>query len=253
MRTATRSAIISTPRSGRFGWFWLVQVAAAVETALLFLVGAYLRDAEALALAFIVLLTLGWILFRPGKILPVVVRSLVFADVAFWMVPAAVSNAISHASLGSIIVPGILGTTAMVGLIAAAGFLVSNGNQAAGQVVAPIVAGAAVAVMLAVTAYAGLTASGVNAGRAGDLVISATNARYSTTTLTADAGTVTVDFTNNDLFWHTFTVAALGVDIRAPVKGQRRVSFHAASGSYEFFCAIPGHKQIGMRGTLVIR
>ncbi|TMF24986.1 MAG: azurin, partial [Chloroflexi bacterium] len=31
------------------------------------------------------------------------------------------------------------------------------------------------------------------------------------------------------------------------------LSFNAAPGTYEFFCAIPGHKQIGMRGTLVIR
>jgi plastocyanin len=259
MRTAARRPITSTPQSTRFGWFRLVQVAAVLETALLFLVGAYLRDAEALALAFIVLLTLGWILFRPGRIIPVVVRGLVFADVAFWMVPAAVSNATSHQSLGSIIAPGILGTTAVVGLIGAAGFLLSRGNQAAGRVVAPIVAGAALAVILALTAWATIfpsPASGEGQGgglRAGDLVISATNARFSTTTLTADAGTVTVDFTNNDLFWHTFTVPALGVDIRAPVKGQRRVSFHAAAGTYEFFCAIPGHKQIGMRGTLVIR
>src|SRR5207253_703035 len=45
------------------GWFWLVQVAASVEAALLFVAGAYLRDAEALGFAFVVLLTLGWILF----------------------------------------------------------------------------------------------------------------------------------------------------------------------------------------------
>src|SRR5437764_533835 len=101
------------------GWFWLVQVAASVEAALLFVAGAYLRDAEALAFAFVVLLT--------------------------------------------------------------------------------------------------------------------------------------VDFVNNDLFWHTFTVTQLGVDIRLPVKGNQRLSFNAAPGTYEFFCAIPGHKGIGMRGTLVIR
>jgi len=35
----------------RFGWFWLVQVAAAAETGLLFAAGVYLRDAEALTLA----------------------------------------------------------------------------------------------------------------------------------------------------------------------------------------------------------
>jgi len=236
----------------RFGWFWLVQVAAVVETGLLFAAGVYLRDAEALTLAFVVLLTLGWIFFRPGRIVPVVVRSLVFADVAFWMVPAAVSNATSHSSFGSILLPGILGTTAIVGLLGAAGFVISRGNQAAGGRAARGVAALALAAILALAGVAAATASsGTGPGNA--IVISATNARFSATTLTASHGTVTVDFTNNDLFWHTFTVPALGVDIRAPVKGSRQVSFNAPPGTYEFFCAIPGHKQIGMKGTLIIQ
>ena len=235
-----------------YGWFWLVQVAAIVETGLLFAAGAYLRDAEALALAFVVLLTLGWIFFRPGRIVPVVARSLVFADVAVWMVPAAFSNAVNHSSLGSILLPGALGTTAIVGLLGAAGFLISRGNQAAGRRVARVVAALALAVILVVAGIAAATASaGTLSGKA--IVISATNARFSATTLTADHGTVTVDFTNNDLFWHTFTISALGVDIRTPVKGHGQVSFSAPAGSYEFFCAIPGHKQIGMRGTLIVQ
>jgi plastocyanin len=235
-----------------FGWFWLVQVAAVLETGLLFAAGVYLRDAEALTLAFVVLLTLGWIFFRPGRIVPVVVRSLVFADVAFWMVPAAVSNATSHSSFGSILLPGILGTTAIVGLLAAAGFVISRGNQAAGGRAARGAAALALAVILALTGVAAATpSSGIVSGNA--IVIAATNARFSATTLTAKGGTVTVDFTNNDLFWHTFTVPALGVDIRVPVKGSRQVSFNAPPGTYEFFCAIPGHKQIGMKGTLVIQ
>jgi len=235
-----------------YGWFWLVQVAAVVETGLLFAAGVYLRDAEALTLAFLVLLTLGWIFFRPGRIIPVVVRSLVFADVAFWMVPAAVSNALSHSSLGSTLLPGILGTTAIVGLLAAAAFLISRGNQAAGTGVARGVAALALVVILVVAGVAAASASRTTtSGNA--IVISATNARFSATTLTANHGTVTVDFTNNDLFWHTFTVPALGVDIRAPVKGSRQVSFNAPPGTYEFFCSIPGHKQIGMKGTLIIQ
>src|SRR5437764_14542872 len=80
----------------QYGWFWLVQVAAVVETALLFVAGVILRDAEALGFAFVLLLTLGWIVFRPGKIVPVLVRGLVFADVAFWMLPAAATNGLSH-------------------------------------------------------------------------------------------------------------------------------------------------------------
>ena len=234
-----------------YGWFWLVQVAAVIETALLFAAGAYLRDAEALAFAFVVLATLGWILFRPGRIVPVVVRTFIFVDVAIWMVPAAFTNSVNHSALLSILVPGTLGTTAVVGLIGAAGFLISRGNQAAGKRVARVVAAVALAVILVLAGVAAATASNTTpSGKA--IVLSATNARYSATTLTADHGTVTVDFTNNDLFWHTFTVPALGVDIRVPVKGHGQVSFNAPAGSYEFFCAIPGHKQIGMRGTLVI-
>jgi plastocyanin len=235
-----------------YGWFWLVQVAAVVETGLLFAAGAFLRDAEALTFAFVVLATLGWIFFRPGRIVPVVVRSLIFADVAIWMVPAAFTNAVNHGSLGSILLPGILGTAAVVGLIAAAGFLISRGNQAAGRRLARGVAALALAVILALGGVAAATASSTTVS-AKAIVIAATNARFSATTLTADHGTVTVDFTNNDLFWHTFTVPALGVDIRTPVKGHGQVSFNAAAGSYEFYCAIPGHKSIGMRGTLVIQ
>jgi plastocyanin len=235
------------------GWFWLVQVAATAEAALLFLAGAYLRDAEALGLAFIVLLTLGWILFRPGRVIPVVVRSLVFADVALWMVPAAVSNGVNGRSLGSITLPAALGTTAVVGLIAAVGFLLTRRNPTAGRRASRAVAASALVVILGVTSFAAAIGSSRAAIAAADLVISATNARYSTTTLTADHGTVTVYFVNNDLFWHTFTITELGVDIRLPVKGNQRLSFRATPGTYEFFCAIPGHKSIGMRGTLVIR
>ena len=238
-------------RSPAYGWFWLVQVAAVIETVLLFLAGAYLRDAEALGFAVVVLLSLAWIFFRPGRIIPVVVRSLVFADVAIWMVPAAFTNAVNHSSLISILLPGTLGVTAVVGLLGAVGFLVSRGNPAAGSRGARGVAALALAVILLLAGIAAATASSATlSGKA--ILVSATNARFSATTYTADHGTITIDFTNNDLFWHTFTVEALGIDVRAPVKGHGQVSINAPAGSYEFFCAIPGHKQIGMRGTLIV-
>ena len=240
-------------RDGAYGWFWLVQVAAIVETALLFLVGAYLRDAEALGLAFVVLLTLGWILFRPGRIVPVLVRALVFADVAIWMVPAALSNAVTHEAFAVILVPAALAVTAVTGLVASAGFLLSRGNTSAGRRFARPVGGVALALILVGATLAAATASGSGLSDRGALVISATNARFSTNRMEATAGQVTVDFTNNDLFWHTFTVPELGVNIDTPVKAHRKLTFQAKAGTYEFFCAIPGHRQIGMKGTLVIR
>ncbi len=229
-----------------------MQVAATIETVLLFAAGVYLRDAETLALAFVVLLTLAWIFFRPGRIVPVAVRSLVFLDVAFWMLPAAYSNATNRGSLGSILLPGTLGTVSTVGLLATVGFFISGGARSAGASVARMVAAAGLAVIVVIGAVAVAVASSNSAG-GNAIVLSATNARFSTTTLTANQGTVTVDFSNNDLFWHTFTIDALGVDVRAPVKGHRQVTFHAALGTYEFYCAIPGHKSIGMHGILVIK
>jgi plastocyanin len=107
--------------------------------------------------------------------------------------------------------------------------------------------------LLVVAGLAAATASSTDLNGGSALTVDATNAKYSVKTLTADRGTVTIDFTNNDLFWHTFTISALGVDIQTPVKGHRRVSVNAAPGTYEFFCAVPGHKQIGMHGTLVVR
>jgi plastocyanin len=35
-----------------------------------------------------------------------------------------------------------------------------------------------------------------------------------------------------------------------PVGGERRITFSAEPGSYEFYCRVPGHRQAGMVGTL---
>src|SRR5256886_6032583 len=225
------------PVRGGYGWFWLFQIAAVVDPALLFAAGVILRDAEALALAFVVLLTLGWILFRPGRIVPVLVRGLVFADVAFWMLPAAVTNAASHDSPASIILPGVLSTTSVVGLVAALGFLLSRGNLAAGGSIARVVSALGLVLILGITGYAAATGATNNGIRSGDLVIAGPNARYPTTTLTADHGPVTVDFTNNALSWDTFTVTNLGVDIRFSFQGEDGIRYLTVTGVQT--CALP--------------
>lgn len=46
---------------------------------------------------------------------------------------------------------------------------------------------------------------------------------------------------------------ALGVNLNVPVSAERRLDFHAPPGTYEFVCAIPGHAQAGMEGTLRVR
>jgi hypothetical protein len=62
------------------------------------------------------------------------------------------------------------------------------------------------------------------------VAIESANAAYSTTTLAAPRGQVTVVLTNHDLFWHTFTIDELDVDLEAPLGGTREATFAAAQG-----------------------
>jgi plastocyanin len=61
---------------------------------------------------------------------------------------------------------------------------------------------------------------------------------------------VTVVLTNHDLFWHTFTINELHVNLEAPMGGTREVTFTAPPGSYRFYCRVPARAAAGMRGTL---
>ncbi len=90
-------------------------------------------------------------------------------------------------------------------------------------------------------------------GEAITLRVRSKDTAYSTRELVAHAGQIRVDMTNADLFWHTLTIDALGVDLRVPLDGQRSVTFTAAPGVYEYHCQIPGHAQAGMTGTLIVR
>ena len=85
------------------------------------------------------------------------------------------------------------------------------------------------------------------------VAIEARNAAYSTTSPAAPSGQATVVLTNHDLFWHTFTIDPLHVDLEAPLGGTREASFTAPPGSYRFYCRVPAHAVPGMRGTLTIR
>jgi len=62
------------------------------------------------------------------------------------------------------------------------------------------------------------------------VAIESANAAFSTASLAAPAGQVTVVLTNHDLFWHTFTIDELDVDLEAPLGGTREATFTAHQG-----------------------
>ena len=80
---------------------------------------------------------------------------------------------------------------------------------------------------------------------------------FNTDNATANAGKVTMDFTNNSALDHDVVL----VDSQNKKIGQTPVfqggtkSFSAklSPGTYTYYCSVPGHRQAGMQGTLTVK
>ena len=86
--------------------------------------------------------------------------------------------------------------------------------------------------------------------QSGDIEIAAQDFEFSTNTIEANGGEVSVFIDNKDSALHTFTVEELDVDVAIPGGSTARVTFDATAGSYEFIC-IPHESD--MKGTLEVR
>jgi plastocyanin len=82
---------------------------------------------------------------------------------------------------------------------------------------------------------------------------------YSTTTLTAHPGKVTIEFTNMAPLQHNVTVesGSGGGSVLGSTPtfsgGTKSVTLDLKAGTYTFFCSVPGHRQAGMQGTLTVQ
>jgi plastocyanin len=225
-------------------------VATALASVLVLLVLAVaLRDREAAAIG--VGLLVGVVLLRwwngiVGRIL----LGLLFVDIFGWMVLAAVSNITHREDFLDVAIPVGLVVLSVVGVVAA----VLSGPRREGTPGSRNLAIGAVAVF--VIAAAGSRVPGVGTSqeaRPGDITVEMRDLQFSDDDLDATVGELGVVVTNHDLFWHTFTIDELDVDVRVPVGGTRRTSFAVSQGTYRFVCTIPGHESAGMEGTLVVR
>jgi len=79
---------------------------------------------------------------------------------------------------------------------------------------------------------------------------------FSTTTLSAKAGTVTIEMTNMSPVEHNVTVEEGNKKVLGATPtftgGKRALTLKLAPGTYTFFCSVPGHRQAGMEGKLVV-
>ena len=233
-------------------WKRLVRLAALTDGLLLLLAALVLGDREAFAFGVIALVAFGLLLWRRSGLVATVLLVLFFGDVAGWMVPGAISNLTNGAGLAALVFPAALGVTSLVGLLAALAAIIRRANPTADGTAALSISVVAVGALVLLLG-AGALADVARAQRAPTgIALESWNARFSTNAIETQGGQVTVRLANRDLFWHTFTIDALGVDLRVPVNAEQSVTFTAAPGTYTFYCAIPGHESIGMRGTLTI-
>ncbi|HXF71257.1 MAG TPA: multicopper oxidase domain-containing protein [Actinomycetota bacterium] len=63
---------------------------------------------------------------------------------------------------------------------------------------------------------------------------------------------VRIALVNDDPMPHDFTIDELGVKVAVDPGATAAVRFRADPGTYTFYCSIPGHREAGMEGTLVV-
>ena len=80
---------------------------------------------------------------------------------------------------------------------------------------------------------------------------------YTSTSETAKAGKVTVEFKNPQALTHDVAIEnANGEEVGATeliADGSDTTSVDLKPGTYTYFCTVPGHREAGMEGTLTVK
>jgi len=235
-----------------FSWRRLLRWAAYGDIIVMAVMGIVLRDRLPLGLALVAAVSLDLLHFRSGR-LGVLILGLLFADTVVWTLSAVIFHVIQGEELSRLFIPASLSAISVVGLIAALAILVWRRKPESGGY---IVRNAALAapVFFVMIMLAGFVVGNAQPAiePSPDIVLRTENMIFSTPELSANAGQVTVAVDNHDVWWHTFTVDELDIDLRIPSSGKRQVTFTAKPGVYRFYCAIPGHAPLGMVGTLTV-
>lgn len=79
--------------------------------------------------------------------------------------------------------------------------------------------------------------------------------KFETTTLTAKAGKVTFEFTNDAPVGHDFVIEQDGEKVAGTdviTKSSTTLDTELEAGEYAFYCSVAGHRQAGMEGKLTV-
>ena len=80
---------------------------------------------------------------------------------------------------------------------------------------------------------------------------------FTTTEATAKAGKVTIDFNNPQALPHDVKIESSGGEeiggTETVSEGSDSATVNLKPGTYTFYCSVPGHREAGMEGTLVVK
>jgi hypothetical protein len=215
-----------------------------------------LRDRDALVLTIALALALVVTTRRP--LLGSLALGVLLLDVAAWMGLAFISHLGHDDPTASVVLSALLVVSSTVGfgaLVVSLGARLDH-EDTPGPARRPRPSlGAAFGLAWGLTAVVVVALApsmvAVPEGGEGRVVISMRNNRFNTAQLNSRSGWVKLVVANPDLFWHTFTVPDLDIDIAVPVGSVREADANLPVGRYQYVCRVPGHGR--MLGVLVVR
>ena len=81
--------------------------------------------------------------------------------------------------------------------------------------------------------------------------------KYDKTALTANAGKISIAFTNTSPLEHNLTIESSSGKILGATPtfkgGTKTLALALKAGTYKFYCSVPGHRMAGMEGTLTVK
>jgi uncharacterized cupredoxin-like copper-binding protein len=92
-------------------------------------------------------------------------------------------------------------------------------------------------------------------GQVISIPISTSGFSFTKTTATAKAGVITLEAKNPQSVMHDISIKGTGVSEQGnPVSsgGTSTVTATVTPGTYVFYCSVPGHEQLGMKGVLTV-
>lgn len=150
----------------------------------------------------------------------------------------------------------VLAAGAAVAVLAVAGCGGGGSSSSSGGASAPAASTPAPSSSSGGSTTSSSSSTSSSGGKTLKIAADKTQLKFNTSSLSAKAGTVTITMSNPSQIPHGVAITGNGVNkIGSTVGngGTSTVSIKLKPGKYTFYCPVPGHRQAGMQGTLVVK